>query len=72
VRAAAAVRPARFPPPVEPPCDACLRPVWFDPRTRRFFHAVPTPTRCTGIDGVILDVPRREWEDLRRLTKETS
>jgi hypothetical protein len=64
------VRAARTLAPVEPPCDACFDPVWFDPHTRQFFHTVPTP--CRGIDGVILDIPRREWEDLRRLPGGTS
>ncbi len=42
-----------------PPCDVCLEPVQFDPLTRLFTH--PRPTACRGIDGVILDVPHREW-----------
>ncbi|MGH3565037.1 MAG: hypothetical protein ACRDRH_03180 [Pseudonocardia sp.] len=65
MRAAAAVEPAPAVLPVEPPCDACLGPVRFDPCTRRFSHT--GPTSCRGIDDLILDVPRREWEDLRRL-----
>jgi hypothetical protein len=37
----------------------CLEPVQFDPLTRLFTHL--RPTACRGIDGVILDVPHREW-----------
>ena len=50
--------------PVEPPCDVCFQSVRFDPRTRRFWHTVPTS--CQGIDGVVIAVPRRERDDLSR------
>jgi len=50
--------------PVEPPCDVCFEPIAFDPRTRRYSHAAPKS--CRGMDGTVLAVPRREWDDLRR------
>lgn len=50
--------------PVEPPCDVCFEPVAFDPRNRRYSHTAPTS--CQGMDGMVLAVPLREWDDLRR------
>jgi hypothetical protein len=50
--------------PVEPPCDVCFEPVTFDSQTQRYSHTAPT--WCRGIDGMVLAVPLREWDDLRR------